>query len=168
MNISQQFYERDSEYYRRKRKPPRKTDPRRALLLIGALLIIIVLALPSIGCTPEHDYRKDWAGTWSSDANPDALYRFSLDGTWTGWSLKMPDEEQNNGTYSVTKDRYKMTYGAIRYGKSYYRYDAGAWEVIGGKLVLYEDPLEDGDKDLKVARIYTRTQRGVTRTMSDN
>ncbi len=118
--------------------------------------ILPLLLITLLSCSTERDYRKDWAGAWSSDANPNAIYHFSLDGTWTGWDLEMPDKEQNDGTYSVTKDRYQMTYGAIHYGQSYYRYDAGSWEIIGDKLVCYEDPPEDGDKDIKVARVYSR------------
>ena len=123
---------------------------------ISMLLLIFLLA-----CSDERDYRGDWTGAWKSDANSDALYRFSLDGTWTGWLISNPDEEQNNGTYSVTKDRYRMTCGAIYGGKSFYRYEEGRWEIIGEKLVLYEDaPVNGNDNtrfaNVNVARVYTR------------
>ena len=127
--------------------------------------LILLLLLPLLACkVAEHDYRQDWAGSWASDADPDALYHFSLDGTWTGWSISNPNEEQNNGTYSLNKDRYRMTRGAVYGEESFYVYETGRWEIIGEKLVLYQDRLPEDQIPSRfahmgnIARVYTRKE----------
>ena len=78
-----------------------------------------------------------------------------------GWLISNPDEEQNRRHLLRDQRPIPNDLWCDIWWKSFYRYEEGRWEIIGEKLVLYEDaPVNGNDNtrfaNVNVARVYTR------------
>lgn len=115
--------------------PPGTTSNTLARIVAFTYLACCVFALLLAGCQkPNH--QKNWVGVWIADADDSSYWDFNSNGTWQTKLRDGTHAVQNNGTYSVTKTTFKVTYGYV----NTFKLLTGTWERIGNKLVLYIDP----------------------------
>ncbi len=100
------------------------------------LLYMTPLLLLYLASCSEPDYRQEWAGFWrdQNQSKKPYIWIFNIDGTYT-IQKRGQAENTNEGTYSVTKTTFKVTYGYMEGS----RLITGTWETMANKLVLYLD-----------------------------